>query len=230
MGQTTLAANIAALRKHLGLNQTAFAELVGSKQANVSKWESGTQPDALPLAKMATEAGVTLAQFMEEAWEPKPTAIATNVRREWTIEDFAAEQGWVLVEEVDLAYGMGGTFIDKLSHPDSTGLVPFREDWLRGIYRGASSHLRVVRGSGDSMEPTIRDGDMVLIDTSRKELDEQDVIWAVTYGDIGMIRRLRQMPSGSIQLMPDNQYVRPVEAYDGELHLQGRVIFIGRRM
>lgn len=147
-----------------------------------------------------------------------------------TLESIAAEQGWALIEEIDLALGMGATFLDPDRAPERLGIIPFKLDWLRDIYHGPITRLKVVRGRGDSMEPTIRDGDFVLIDTSRTRLDEQDVVWAVSYGDLGMIRRLRQLPGGGVQLMPDNAVVRTTEAYDGELHIMGRVIWIGRRM
>lgn len=199
----------------------------------------GLNPRTTMLRHMATalRQPFDLVRRAAEGEEVDPVAVGEDASppakaemRAQTIEDIAAEHGWVLVEEIDLAYGMGGTFIDADRQPDSMGLVPFKEDWLRGIFRGSVQHLKVVRGSGDSMEPTIRNGDIVLIDTSRRRIDEQDVVWAVSYGDIGMIRRLRQLPSGAVQLMPDNQYVRPADAFDGELHIQGKVIFIGRRM
>lgn len=230
MADTILAQNIAALRKHLGKNQTGFAEMIGTQQANVSKWESkGVEPTADYLSMMAERAGVSIRQFKTELWQPgaanKP--LKSNVA---SITDWAEEQGWVLVEEVDLALGMGATFLEQNKSPDIAGIVPFKAAWLRDIFRGAVAQLKVVRGSGDSMEPTIRDGDFVLIDTSKRRLVEQDVIWAVSYGDLGMIRRLRQMPDGGVSLMPDNPNVRPIEAYDGEMHILGRVIWVGRRM
>jgi len=230
MTETILAQNISALRRHLGKNQTEFAELIGTQQANVSKWESkGVEPTSDYLSAMADYAGVSIREFKSELWKPGAInrPIKSNVS---TIRDWAEEQGWALVEEVDLALGMGATFLDPSYIPETKGLVPFKASWLRDIFRGPVSHLKVVRGSGDSMEPTIRDGDFVLLDTSKRRLDEQDVIWAVSYGDLGMIRRLRQLPGGGVSLMPDNPNVRPIDAYDGEMHILGRVIWIGRRM
>lgn len=183
-------------------------------------------PDAMPLASMAELAGVSVRDFAEQEW----IANAGSALQPQTLEDVAAEQGWALIEEIDLALGMGATFLDPDRAPERLGIIPFKLDWLRDIYHGPITRLKVVRGRGDSMEPTIRDGDFVLIDTSRTRLDEQDVVWAVSYGDLGMIRRLRQLPGGGVQLMPDNAVVRTTEAYDGELHIMGRVIWIGRRM
>lgn len=147
-----------------------------------------------------------------------------------SLEHFASEMGFVLIEEVDLALGMGATYLDGDYPAESLGFIPFKADWLREFTRSGTAHLKVVRGSGDSMEPTVRSGDFVLIDTSRRRIDDQDVVWAIAYGQLGMIRRVRSLPDGGYLLAPDNSVVRPIEAYDGEMDVIGRVIWIGRRM
>lgn len=142
---------------------------------------------------------------------------------------FAAENGLALIEEVDLALGMGASFLDGRD-PEVLATVPFRVDWLRGLFAGPLSSLKVVRGRGDSMQPTILDGDIVLVDTAHRSIDDQDRIWAIAYGELGMIRRVRVTPRGTLLLMPDNAVVRPDEVADGEAAIIGRVIWIGRRM
>lgn len=136
--------------------------------------------------------------------------------------------GITMIEEVDLALGMGGGTFAELA--ESKGFVPFKDDWLSGLHRGARSTLRVARGRGDSMQPTILDGDMVMIDMSQATVLDQDLIWAVFWGDLGMIKRVRRQPGGTYLLMSDNPAVSPITAVDGELHVLGRVIWIGRRM
>lgn len=233
MRTTILASNVAALRKHLGLNQTDFGERLGTQQANVSKWESkGVEPGGEFIEAMAEMAGISAREFRNEMWLPAgaPVKVKPAADAQPSIESLADNYGLALVEEIDLSLGMGATYLDQHVKPERKGLVPFRASWLRDMFKGPLTALKVVRGSGDSMQPTIHDGDFVLIDTSRKAIDEQDVVWAVSYGELGMIRRLRQMPNGGVLLMPDNPVVRPAEAYDGELHVLGRVIWIGRRM
>lgn len=112
----------------------------------------------------------------------------------------------------------------------SLSVVPFKQDWLRGLHSGPIERLRVVKGRGDSMQPTIMDGDIVLIDTSQSLIMDQDRIWAVFWGELGMIKRVRRNPSGNYTLMSDNQSVAPFEAVDGEMHVLGRVVWIGRRI
>lgn len=228
MKNEALARNITALRNHLGKNQSAFADLFEATQPAVSKWESGqTMPEGENLSLLVEMSGVGTRAFCDTPWSP-PKGNGHANGAPMSPEDFADELGLALIDEVDLALGMGATYLDGTA--EVKGRAPFRLEWLRGLYDGPISALKVVQGRGDSMEPTIRDGDIVMIDTSSNRLDDQDMIWAVSYGELGMIRRLRRLPSGALLMSPDNPVVRPTEAHDGECHIMGRVIFIGRRM
>lgn len=134
----------------------------------------------------------------------------------------------VLLPEIDVAYSMGaGT--DIADYP-VTRLVPFSRSWLDALTRSPTSKLFVARGEGDSMMPTILDQDIVIIDRSEQQLRSQDRIWAINYGGFGMIKRLRALPSGSLQINSDNPAVTPIEAFDGEAHIIGRVVGIVRRV
>lgn len=133
----------------------------------------------------------------------------------------------VELDQIDLRYGMGGTFADG---PVEVDRRPFSREWLRSITATAPRHLFWAIGDGDSMEPTIRSGEIVLIDRSQSTPRMDDGIWAVTHGEIGMIKRLRQLPNGTVELHSDNHLVRPQTAVDGELHVIGRVIAVVRRL
>jgi hypothetical protein len=91
---------------------------------------------------------------------------------------------------------------------EQKGIVPFQRAWLRSMMRGSIADLFVARGEGDSMQPTILDGDIVLIDTAQKDIRQQDRIWAVSYGDLGMIKRVRRSPRGTYHLLSDNPRCR----------------------
>jgi len=140
----------------------------------------------------------------------------------------AKEMGLSLIPELELGYSMGGGSV--FADYQRRGFVPFQRDWLRGFMRGTFADLFVARGSGDSMTPTLLDGDIVLIDTAQKRIDQQDRIWALSYGDLGMIKRVRRLPGGSYRIMSDNPAVSPIDATDEEMHVVGRVVWIGRTM
>ena len=80
------------------------------------------------------------------------------------------------------------------------------------------------------MQPTMLDGDIVLIDTAQKDIRQQDRIWAVAYGDLGMIKRVRRVPGGKYLVMSDNPAVAPFDVADDEMYVIGRVVWIGRRI
>lgn len=101
---------------------------------------------------------------------------------------------------------------------------------MRYITDTPAKHLYWARGQGNSMEPNIGDGDVILIDRSQQTPGFGDLYWAIAYGQTGMIKRLRPMPDGSVKILSDNPNVPPEVAYDGELHVFGRVIAVVRRI
>jgi len=167
----------------------------------------------------------------------KLLALATlfNVNTRWLLSgegprgagEAGSEEDAVLVQEIDLAYGMGSTYLDFVTLEPKT--IPFPRSWLRTFTSSDPEHLFFARGDGDSMMPTILDQDIVLIDRSQIAINRQDRIWAVAYGDLGMIKRVRAMPDGSYQLLSDNPNVEPAVAVDGEMSVIGRVVAVIRR-
>lgn len=140
--------------------------------------------------------------------------------------DVAPDLDLVEVHEIDLAYGLGGTFSDG---PVETQVLHFPRAWLESITKTPPSQLTFARGRGDSMMPTLLDGDIVLIDRSQRTVREQDAIWAFTVGDIAMIKRLR-VRNDQVHILSDNNRVPADEALPEEVNIVGRVVFIGRRI
>lgn len=133
----------------------------------------------------------------------------------------------VELDQVDFRYGLGGTFLDGSG---GAAKRQFSREWLRTVTLAAPEHLFWAIGEGDSMEPTIRSGEIILVDRSQENIRMGDGIWVLAYGEIGMIKRLRPLPDGSIELHSDNPQVRPITAVDGEMTVIGRVIAVVRRL
>jgi phage repressor protein C with HTH and peptisase S24 domain len=209
-----------------GLNQSELARRVGISQPSINtiiKAGGGSRH----IDKIATVLGTNAAYLRGETDDPREDAITLP-----TPEVYAEQFNLVLVKEVELGYGMGAAFTPEYAGEpvEIKGVVPFQRDWLRSIAKGAFSDLFVARGEGDSMQPTLLDGDIVLIDTSQKTINQQDRIWCVAYGQLGMIKRVRRLPDGNYSIMSDNQAVAPIHAADDEMQVIGRVIWIGRKI
>lgn len=133
-----------------------------------------------------------------------------------------------LVREVDISYAMGdGTVVDD--YPE-VGFVPFNRNFLRRFTRGPVDKLFLATGHGDSMEPTIRREEVVMIDASQQRAAQQDQIWALAYAGAGMIKRLRRMSGGRYLILSDNPAVPPLEATEEEVYIVGRVVWASRAL
>lgn len=140
----------------------------------------------------------------------------------------------VPLHKASLAAGHGAdngteTIVDHLA---------FRRDWLKRIGVAASKAV-LARAQGDSMQPSIHDGDLVLIDTSRREIsirsrtpsDQRPApIYALLDGGGARVKRLEQPEPGIIMLLSDNPAFPP-EILTGPkaaaLNIIGKVMWWG---
>lgn len=144
-----------------------------------------------------------------------------------SVQKISADLGLVPVREIDLSLGMGATYLDV---PVTETVRLFPIEWLRLYTKADPEHLLFAQGVGDSMEPTLRDSDLMLIDCSQKHLNMSDKVWAIAYADCGAVKRLRPVPGGGVEILSDNLNVPTATAYDGELHILGRVVATVRKM
>lgn len=139
----------------------------------------------------------------------------------------AIEDDMVEIAEIDLNFGLGGAFMDEHPVPN---MRAFSRSWLRQFTDAGPEDLYWAKGKGDSMSPTIEDGEPVLIDRRQQTPRMTDLIWAFAWGEIGAIKRLRPMPDGGLKILSDNTRVPPETAYDGEVHIFGRVVGVAKRL
>lgn len=133
-----------------------------------------------------------------------------------------------MVRNVDIAYAMGdGALVED--YPEM-GITPFDRNFLRALGAKLFDRLFLCRGEGDSMSPTIFDSDLVLVDATVQRITMQDRIWALTVAGAGMIKRVRMLPNDEIMVISDNPSVPPQTYQADDVHIVGRVLWIGRRM
>lgn len=207
----------------LGINQTELARRVGVSQPTINALIRGENSGSKHLHRIAAELETSPAWLAGETDDDVPVSTPPSA-----MIALADKLDLEVIPELELGYSMGGGSV--FTSYEHRGIVPFARSWLRPMMRGNFSDLFVARGDGDSMQPTLLDGDLVLIDTAQRDIRQQDRIWAIGYGDLGMIKRVRRVPGGSYQLLSDNPAVPPISCFDDEMHVVGRVIWIGRRI
>jgi len=94
-----------------------------------------------------------------------------------------------------------------------------------------SSRVEFIKARGDSMEPTIKDGSIVLVDRSQKEI-VGDAIYVLSIGENVLIKRVQRQIDGTLTLISDNSAVYPpirLSKADAEqLRVHGRVFWTER--
>lgn len=206
-----------------GISQAELARRVGISQQAIGKLVNGASRSSPNIGRIAEVLETTPAYLAGQVDDPEEGAMLLPT------EDVIADMlDLVTIDEIDLAFGLGETFTDHVSVETTRRRFP--RAWLSTLTDAAPAHLVFARGRGDSMMPTLLDGDIVLIDKTQHTFREQDVLWAVLMGDAAMIKRLRMRPSGRIALLSDNPMIPPDEVDPSEIRIVGRVVFIGRRM
>jgi hypothetical protein len=113
--------------------------------------------------------------------------------------------------DVELSAGDGTQWVE---HADNSPLV-FRAKWFAG--RGLKpENCRALYVSGDSMQPELKDGDTVLIDTSSTTIRD-DAVYALVYFDKLYIKRLFLLPGGGVELRSDNKHHPSREVHGADL-------------
>lgn len=214
-----LAQRLADLR----LSQAELARRIGVKQPSIAALISGKSQRTRHLHSIAKVLETSPEYLIGETDDVTVDAERLSKPARKTDDD----DDTVSVQELNLAFGMGNSFLDL---PVIETRRSFSRNWLRMFTHAPPSKIYLARGMGDSMAPTIHNDDIILIDATANSIRMSDQIWAFAYGDFGMIKRLRPLPDGGIQILSDNPAVPPATAYDGELHIIGKVVAIIRRM
>lgn len=204
------------------MSQSELARRIGVVQGTIAQILSGDTARSKYLAEIADELGVSVRWLRGDSDDPSPAG-ALSQTRAVAVE----ELGLTPIKQIGLGYALGGgSFIDD--HLE-TKIRHFDTEWLESLTRSGPNLLFLANGIGDSMVPTLLDNDTLLIDRGQNRIDQQDRLWAIAYGELGMVKRIRRLPSGRYLIISDNPAVADFEADAEDMFVIGRLIWIGRR-
>lgn len=210
----------------LGYKQASLAKVLKVDQTLIGKILLGKVPHTKHLPALARTLGTSsdyLTDLTDDAEIGAPKATTADILN----RQIAMQNDLIQISEVDVSLGMGGVgFLDDTS---VLRQLSFPRIWVEQFTTSPSNKLFIAKGFGDSMYPTIGDGDIVLIDTSQNNPIISDKIWAITYYGGGQIKRLRHH-QGGFKILSDNPNVPEEIAMDGEMHVIGRVVAVVRRV
>ncbi|HEY9091514.1 S24 family peptidase [Parasphingorhabdus sp.] len=134
----------------------------------------------------------------------------------------------VPVLDVNVSAGHGALATSE----DRKTRFSFDENWLRKLTPARDASLSVVRVMGDSMEPTLSDGDDVLVDASDHGSRLRDGIYVIRVDDTLVVKRIALRPdSPFITIASDNPAYPTWDDVDrSTIHIAGRVLWFGRSL
>lgn len=109
--------------------------------------------------------------------------------------------------------------------------VAFDPRWLRDL--GADPRaLSIIRVEGDSMAPTLNDGDDIMVDGGDAAARLRDGIYVLRMDDVLMVKRIARAPGqGRISIISDNAHYKSWDDLPlAAVQLVGRVVWTGRRV
>lgn len=110
--------------------------------------------------------------------------------------------------------------------------IGFDGRWLRQLCSGREADLSLIQVEGDSMSPTLADGDDILVDRSDAGEHVRDGIYVLKRDDALLVKRIALSPSaGTISITSDNDaYPSWQECETSEINILGRVVWFGRKV
>lgn len=105
--------------------------------------------------------------------------------------------------------------------------VAFKKDELKPT--GKVGKVFLFRIKGDSMEPTLQSGDIVIVDGNLNNLDPAGGIYMISMNQSIMVKRVQMLPeTGKAEIISDNPRYKTIEAEIEEVKVYGKIIWYGR--
>ncbi|TDO97440.1 phage repressor protein C with HTH and peptisase S24 domain [Marinomonas balearica] len=186
-------------REDQGLTRREMADFLGVKPSKVQDIETGKQrinEDFLILVseKCNIDVGYLITgQHNNAPSLPDSSSLYAPSKNH---EDLV----YIPQFDIELSAGTGAYPAD---HPLAIASLPFSSNWL--IKKGLQAHnLKLLRVMGDSMEPLLKDKDMVMIDTSRIKPTEAMPFAIRLDGDL-FVKGIQRQGDGSLVLVSRNK-------------------------
>ncbi|MBL8269231.1 helix-turn-helix transcriptional regulator, partial [Steroidobacter sp.] len=103
--------------------------------------------------------------------------------------------------------------------------LAFCRNWL-GKQGLEARHLAGLQARGNSMEPTIRNAESILVDLEQREIIDGE-IYVIQDDNSFLIKRLQRQLSGKLRMLCDNPMYPVIECPEAEIKVVGRVVWRG---
>jgi phage repressor protein C with HTH and peptisase S24 domain len=198
------------------LTQQVFAKSIGISKSSLIRYEKEDRlPDAEIIARVC------------EGYKADLTWLITGKGDPFVPEP--QEEECIQIPKYDIGVSAGpGAFVDAAGEPE---LISVDLQWLRQELHVCPSEVSMIYVRGDSMQPTIMDGDMLLVSSHVEQI--RDGIYVSRYDGLLQVKRLQRQPKGVIRVTSDNPAYDPfsvnLQDEGTDFVIVGRVVWVGRK-
>lgn len=204
----------------------SISTLIGKNHAYVQQFIKRGVPKCLhseDLAKIIDHFGESLAYFGSAEDFPSPGMDSLPPVMGISAKDYIQ----VNVYDIEAAAGVGSV----ADNNDIANRLAFKKSWIRSSSNATADDLAVITVSGDSMNPTLFEGDHILVDLTAKQI-KNDGIYVLRNDSMVLVKRISVNPISKLcTIKSDNNYYQSWEGCEpDQLDILGRVIWMGRKI
>jgi phage repressor protein C with HTH and peptisase S24 domain len=215
------------------LKQEDFARMIGCSKSTYGNWERGSQyPNAEDIAnilKAFPDINATWLLIEEGPMRRSDLPVSADHLAHYAATE-EIEQDYVMVPRYDVKASAGGGAV--IQSEQVVDYLAFKSEWVKNSLGISKDHLALISVLGDSMEPTLSNGDLILIDLRATHIQD-NAIYVLSFDSALMVKRIQQKLDRTVIVKSDNAVYEPeiitpdkVE----QLTIVGRVVWCGRRM
>jgi phage repressor protein C with HTH and peptisase S24 domain len=175
-----------------------FAQKVGIPDSSLRKYLNGSQPTADKLVAISKATGVNVQWLLTGQGSP---SLETDA-----LEESHPDVVSIPLHDVEASAGSGSVLDDLV---EEVGQIAFQRSWLQRQFHTSSTGLVLIYVRGESMEPTLRSGDIILVD--RIVVDPREGIFVVRLDGSLLVKRLQVYPGKRIEVCSDNPAYKSFE-------------------
>lgn len=211
---TPLVARLRAQMIRKGLNPKTLAERANVGRSFVYDILSGRScnPTSSKIASIAQELGVSMQYLLSGVHSQ-----AGSTENSWT--DIAT------ISTLKVESTLNSNMVVSIAAAATDNY--FTESWIRETLHTTPESVRSIKISCDSMYPTLKAEDSILVDTSKKDINPPG-IFVVFDGVALKARRLEMIAPERVLVRADNDKYSSYEAALKDLHIVGKLVWLGR--
>lgn len=141
-------------------------------------------------------------------------------------EAFPEEDNLIYLRRLNVSACCGAAGVQNYEDEAYVDLMGVSRVWFKeNINQIRENGYEIITAAGDSMEPTLKNGDLVVIDRFDTEITKRDGVFCVLIDNDLYLKRVQRVP-GSLRFISDNRLYDPFEIRLAEV--ESRVIVFGR--